>query len=198
MFFEKKLRKLQDNIRNKGWRIDHISWLPQEKLECYNPKTPSTWLLIILGFICFFGGPVLLSKPNFSIWSGISIMVFGLVLLISSRYTAGLYLYGRFVPVEAVCIDREVREFIDPDSIGSLIKNTFWKPRILCKFQFQGCSYQVTPIIVKIFAFNTKEEVHCFLDKRIDENGKCTLWINPKNPLHTVFHRRPRTGPYTV
>lgn len=198
MFAEKKLRKLQDNIRNSGWRIQHISWLPEEKVESYNPKNASTWLFIIFGFLCFFGGPILLSKPDFPVWVGIAIMVIGLVLLLSSRYTAGHFLYARFVAVEAVCTDREIREFVDPDSAGSLIKSTFWKPRILCNFEFENRSYQVTPIIVKIVAFNTKEGADCFLDQRVDKNGNCTLWIDPENPLHAVFHKKPKTGPYTV
>jgi hypothetical protein len=198
MFGEKKLRKLQDEIRNGGWRIQHISWLPPGKVERYGPGNLSTWCLIILGFACFFAGPALLSEAGFPIWAGISIMVFGLALLMFSRFSAGRFLYGRFVPVKAVCLDREVREFIDPDTVGDLIENTFWKPRILCEFEFRDKCYQVTPIIVKTLAFNTEEGVHRFLNKRLDSDGKCTLWIDPENPLHAVFHKKPKTGPYTA
>jgi hypothetical protein len=198
MFAEKKLRNSQDNIRNKGWRIQHISWLPNGKVESYNPKNISTWLLVILGFMCFLGGPILLSKSNFPVWGGIAIMVFGLLLLFSSRFTAGRDLYGHFIEVEAICTDREIREFVDPDSVDSLIKSTFWVPRILCEFEFQNAKYRVTPIITNTIAFNSKEGASRFLDKRINEQGKCTLWINPKNPLHSTFHKKPKTGPYTV
>jgi hypothetical protein len=125
-------------------------------------------------------------------------MIIGLILLIVSRYTTGYFIYNSFISAEADCVDREIREFIDTDSIGSLIRQTFWEPRILCEFEFRGSAYWVTPIILKLFAFKTKEEATLFLDKRIDENGKCTLWIDPNYPLHSVFHKKPRTGPYTV
>lgn len=198
MFGEKKLRKLQDEIRNSGWRIRHISWLPPGKVERYGPGNPSTWFLILLGLACFFGGPVLLCQPGFLAWAGIPIMVFGLILVGLSRYAAGRFLYGRFVPVKAVCLDREVQEFIDPDSIGSLTENTFWLPRILCEFEFRNQSYRVTPIIVKTVAFKTEEGVHRFLNKRLDSDGQCTLWVDPENPLHAIFHKKPKTGPYTA
>lgn len=198
MFFGKQLRKFQDNMRNSGWRIQHISWLPDDKVETYNPKSPVTWFLIIAGLFCFLGSPVLLSQQIFSTGIIISIMIFGLVLLMSSRFAAGYFRYGHFVPVEAVCMDREIREYKDPDSMEAFNNITFWQPRILCAFEFQNKTYKVTPIIVKINAFRKEETAKKFLDKRIDENGKCTLWINPKNPLHTVFHKKPITGPYTV
>ncbi|MFH1984640.1 MAG: hypothetical protein ABIL58_22595 [Pseudomonadota bacterium] len=139
-----------------------------------------------------------MSKPDFPIRGSIAIMVIGLVLLLSSRYTSGHSLYARFVAVKAVCVDRETRDFVDPDSVKSLIKSTFWKPRILCNFEFESRSYQVTPIIFKMVAFNTKEGVDRYLDQRIDKNGNCTLWIDPENPLHAVFHKKPKNGPYTV
>jgi hypothetical protein len=198
MFVEKKLRKLQDNIRNKGWRIQHIPWLPEGKVETYTPKNASTWLFIISGLLCFLGGPVLLSKLSFPVWGVIAVMLLGLALLFCSRYAAGFFLYGHFVPVEAVCIDREFQEFVHPDSMDSLTENTFWQPRILCAFQFEDKTYKVTPIIVKTVAFKSKEGVQRFLDKRINEKGKCILWIDPNYPRHTVFHKKPITGPYTV
>lgn len=116
----------------------------------------------------------------------------------ASRFSYGRNLFGRFEAVQGVCVDREVQEFEDPDSVGSFVKNTFWAPRILCEFDYKGTRYRVTPIIVKLTAFSTKEDVNRFLDERINSDGTCTLWVNPKNPLHTVFHKKPVTGPYTV
>lgn len=198
MSLEMKLRKLQDGIRDRGWRIKHVSWLPEGKLEYYGPNNISTWLLVIFGLLCFLGGPVLSSKLSLPVWGVIALMVFGLVLLMLSRYAAGHFLYSRFVSVEALCVDKEIREFICPDSAGSLTESTFWVPRILCNFEFRNQSFRVTPIIVKTVAFSSKKGADHFLEKRMDANGKCRLWIDPDNPLHAVFHKKPVTGPYTV
>jgi hypothetical protein len=197
MTVERKLRKIQDTIRNSGWRIQHIPWQPEGRLEYHIPKDGITWALVVSGFVCFFG-PILLLGRGFSAWMVISLMVFGLVLLFASRFSFGRNLFYAFEAVEAACIDREILEVEDPDSIGSFNNNTFWVPRILCEFDYQGRRYRVTPIIVKIVAFNSEEGAKNFLDDKIDSKGKCTLWVNPKNPLHTVFHKKPKTGPYTV
>jgi hypothetical protein len=198
MLGEKRLRDWQDNLRNSGWRIQHVSWLPDGKVEAYGPRSTSAWLLLLSGFGCFFGGPLLLSQPGFPVWGGITIMLFGLVLLFFSRYASGRDLYGNFVPVDGICIDRDVREFIDPESVGDLVENTFWAARILCEFEYRNTPYRVTPIIAKISAFRTEEEAHRYLDQRMDEAGHCKLWVAPNNPLHTIFHQKPKAGPYTV
>jgi hypothetical protein len=195
---EKKLRKLQDNLRNAGWRIQHIPWQPEGKLEYYSPGSLLSWMLILVGFAGFFGGIPLLSKNIVSTPVGIGIMICGLLLLFSSRFSTGYRLYRKYVRVNAKCLDREVLEYEDPDSYGSLRKITYWAPRILCEFSHNGKQYTVTPIIVKTVAFGTEESVNKFLDDRIDSNQNCTLWINPDNPLQTIFHKKPITGPYTV
>lgn len=198
MMFERKLRKIQDNIRNSGWRIQHIPWQTKDKLEYFNPQNNVTKMLMFSGFACFIGPIFTLGRLALPVWVIISIMIVGLLLLMASRFSYGRNLFGKFEAVEAICIDREVQEFEDPDSVGSFTKNTFWAPRILCEFDYHGTRCRVTPIIVKTVAFSTKESVNRFLKERIDSDGICTLWVNPKNPLHTVFHKKPRTGPYTV
>jgi len=198
MRIEKKLRHLQDNLRNAGWRIQHIPWQPEGKLEVYGPSSALQWLLILAGFGGFLGGIPLISNRVVSTPVGIGIMLGGLLLLFLSRFATGYRLYRHYVRVEAKCIDREVLEYEDPDSAGSLTKNTFWAPRILCEYRYNGQTYRVTPIIVKTVAFNTESRVHKFLDDRIDPDGNCTLWINPETPLQTFLHQKPVTGPHTV
>jgi hypothetical protein len=198
MIFENRLRKLQDRLRNAGWRIQHIPWQPEGKLEIHNPKDPYTWLLLLAGFAGFFGGIPLLSNNTVSTPVGIGIMIGGLLLLFLSRFTTGYNLYRKYIRVDAICIDREVQEFEDIESCGSLTKNTFWAPRILCEYKYKGQIFTVTPIIVKMVAFNTEDGVNKFLDDRIDVNQKCTLWINPDLPLQTFFHKKPITGPHTA
>ena len=194
---EQKLRKLQDNLRNAGWRIQHIPWQPEGKLEYYNPNNLYTWLLILVCFAGFFGGIPLISENIVFVPVGSGIMIGGILCLTLSRYTTGYCLYRHYVRVDAKCIDREVKEFIDPESAGSLIKNTFWAAIIKCEYSYQGKKYTVTPIIVKIVAFNTEQGINQFLDNRIAGNQNCTLWINPEAPLQTFFHKKPLTGPYT-
>ena len=197
MGIERKLRILQDNLRNAGWRIQHIPWQPEGKLEYYNPPDAVAWLLIIVGFAAFFGGIPLMTGNIVSTPVGIGIMVGGIVLLAASRFAAGYRLYRHYVRVDAKCLDRDVQEFQDPDSAGSLIKNTYWTPRILCEYRYQGRTHTVTPIIVKKVAFSTERDVHKFLDDRIDRDQNCTLWINPEVPLQTFFNKKPGTGPHT-
>ena len=197
MLFERKLRKLQDQLRNAGWRIQHIPWQPEGKLEVYNPGDPFTWLLIVAGCAAFFGGVPLLSRSIVSTPSGIGIMIGGILLLLLSRFTTGYTLYRKYIRVDATCIDREIREYEDPESSGSLIKNTFWTPRLLCQYNHNGQTFTVTPIIVKMIAFGSEEAVNNFLADRIDDDRHCTLWINPDAPLQTFFHKKPMTGPHT-
>jgi hypothetical protein len=198
MRIERRLRRLQDNLRNAGWRIQHIPWQPEGRLEYYIPPSPAAWLLILAGFAAFFGGIPLISNGFVSTPVGIGIMVGGIVLLMTSRFATGLALYRHYVRVDAKCLDRDIQEFEDPDNAGSLIKNTYWAPRILCEYRYQGQTYTVTPIIVKTTAFRSERDVRQFLDERIDRDQKCTLWINPAVPLQTFFHKRPITGPHTA
>ena len=198
MKLEKKLRTIQDNLRNAGWRIQHIPWQPKGKLEWYGPDNFLSWLLILAGFAGFFGGIPLLSNNMVSTPAGIAIMISGLALLFLSRFSTGYFLYRSYVRVDARCLDREIQEFEDFESSGSLIKKTFWAPRLLCEYTYKGQNYTVTPIIVKMTAFNKKGDVERFLEQRIDLQHHCTLWINPKVPLQTFFRVKPRTGPYTV
>lgn len=198
MSIERTLRKTQDNLRNSGWRIKHIPWQPEGKPEYYNPQDHVTRLLIVSGIACFIGPLFIFGRLDLPVWGMIGIMITGLLLLMASRFSYGRNLYATFEPVEATCIDRDVQEFEDLDSVGSFPRSTFWAPRILCEFDYRGTRYRVTPIIVKLSAFSTEERVNRFLEDRIDNNGMCRLWVNPKNPLHTVFHKRPKTGPYTV
>jgi len=197
MRIERKLRHWQDNLRNAGWRIQHIPWQPEGKLEYYNPPDLVTWLLILTGFGAFFGGVPLMNANIVSTPVGIGIMVGGIVLLLASRFAAGYRLYRHFVRVDAKCLDRDVQEFKSPDNAGTLIKNTFWAPRILCEYRYNGQTRTVTPIIVKTVAFSTEHEAHAFLNSRIDRDQNCTLWINPEVPLQTFFHKKPVTGPHS-
>ena len=139
-----------------------------------------------------------MGNQTVSIPVGIGIVIAGLLMLLASRFAAGYIMYRGFIPVQATCIDREVREFEDPHSKSSLKRITYWYPRILCEYYYEGQTYRVTPVIAKTTASGNEESAKNFLDVRIGPDKRCTLWINPKNPLQTVFHKKPLMGVYTV
>lgn len=197
MGLQRKLRNLQDKLRNEGWRIEYIPWQEDGKPE-YVFNSPTTYIMIIIGLACFFGGIVLMGNQTVSIPVGIGIIIAGLLVLLASRFAAGYIMYRGFIQVQATCIDREVREIEDPESKSSLTRITYWYPRILCEYDYEGQTYRVTPVIAKTIASNNEESVNGFLDARIGPDKRCTLWINPKNPLQTVLHKKPLMGVYTV
>lgn len=188
MRIEHKLRKLQDALRNAGWRIRHIPWQPDGKPEYFVPRDPVTKVLLVLGLVCFLGG---IPLNQVSIPLGIGTMLLGLAALFASRFSMGYFAYRSYVPVRARCIDREIIEYEDPDSIDSLIKTTYWAPRVLCEYEHDGHTHRVTPIIPRVTAFATRQGVERFLAERIGPGQACTLWVNPDNPLQTILHKRP-------
>ena len=195
MGLEQKIRKLQDRVRNAGWRIGNIPWQEDGKPEYYF-NTPLTLGMVFVGLIGFFGGVFLLVGHSTSIPLGIGVAVAGLLILLSSRFAAGYFLYRDFERVDAKCLDQEVRKFEDPDSVGSINRITYWVPRILCEFTYKGRTYRVTPTIAKQCAFPDEKSAVQFLQERMDPDRRCTLWINPANPLQTVFHKKPLMAVY--
>ena len=93
------------------------------------------------------------------------------------------------MPVAARCIDREIRRTTDPDSSRDV-----WLFRLLCAFVFEEQEYLVTPESVKE-CFDSEGAVRDYLDQRIDAEGNCRLYIDPKNLLHAVFHSKRRMPP---
>ena len=200
MLIEKKLRNLQDNSRNSGWRIQWIPWQASGKPE-YVYNTRLTLFLIIIGIVMFFGGILLIAKldsdPKFisiakfnHTWIGIGVSVFGMIVLFGSRVVAAYQKQKGWIKVEAVCIDREVASGRDysGDSNGTI----YWDFRLLCVFKFNGKQYKVTPESSKIVGFGTEDGVNEYLNSRISSDNKCFIYINPNNPLHAVFDRKQR------
>lgn len=185
MWVEKKIRNLQDSMRNSGWRIQWIPWQDSGKPE-YVFNTRLTLFLIIVGIGMFFGG-IFLSKFNPS-WFGIGVIVFGLFILFGSRVVAAYQKQKGWIKVEATCIDREVAAGRDYSGDGN--GTVFWEYRLICVFNFNGKQYRVTPESSKIIGFNTENEVNEYLDSKISFENKCFLYIDPNNPLHAVLDRK--------
>ena len=190
MGLESWLRKYQDRFRDAGWRIKHINWLEDGKLEYYGNK-PSALIFVILGLAAFFGGIWMISTQRVTAFQGICVSMGGLFLLFISRYVAGYFLYRHYVPVIAICLDRDLQEFEDVDPDGrSFTKKTFWSFRLLCEYYLDGHRRQVTPMAAKRF-FSSARDIESYLGRLIDADGWCRLWVNPDNPLQTIFHKKP-------
>lgn len=58
-----------------------------------------------------------------------------------------------------------------------------WAFRLVCEFELDGRRFTVTPDYWSTFI--SEGSVQNFLGKVVSPDGKCQLWVNPKNPLQT-------------
>ena len=191
MGIQQRLRAFQDRLRDAGWRIKHIPWHEDGKLEMFGNTLPAL-LCVIPGIGAFLGGIWLITRGTLTVAEGISVSIAGLLLSFLSRLVDGFFQYRNYVPVDAVCLDIDIQEFedADPDPGHRFGKKTFWSARILCEHPFGERSWRVTPMMPKR-VFATRDKVHLYLDERMDANRRCRLWVNPENPLQTIFHDKP-------
>ena len=201
MSLQEEIRDLQDATLNSGWRIKRIPWLPPGKLETvYN--TPLTLVMGLGGAVSFlvvFGGILLMGAgilPQIKhegsptrVYLVMGIGLLGLVSMFLSRFVATKQKYSGWIKVQATRQDSEIR-------LGWIFNGKqrcdSWEYRLQCDFEHQGQHYTVTPQTMHLTVFKTQEQLEAFLDQRIDSDGSCTLWIDPRNPLHTCFHEKPR------
>ncbi len=195
MGMQKHLRSMQDNIRNSGWRIQFIPWMEQGKVEVM-PTSPFGCLVIMAGLLGFLGGIYLITQNILDVAPGIAVSIGGLGLLFLSRYVTGYFAYRNFVLVDGRCVDWEVIKFKD-DEPGSLRKEYYYAVRIMCEYERDGQVVRVTPILPGSTWFKSEEKAKAYLTDRMNDQGECMLWVNPKNSLHTVFHKKPLV-PLTV
>lgn len=180
------LRALQDRIRNTGWRIQWIPWQEPGKLETvYNTRLT---LLTGFGGIAIFIGAIVFmvyrsSKmgeiPPRELIAPISIAVSGWIIALLGRFYAAKHKQAGWRQVTAQVIDQEIQG----DDEG-------WAYRLLCKITFEGREYTVTPEPSHSIAFSSKLAAHRYLASHISSEAECQLLIDPKNPLHAVFHKK--------
>lgn len=136
----------------------------------------------IFGTILFMSGIFagLMIKTLFAI--GIAIAVAGLAIGLISILLRGRIARRNWKKVQAVVIDKECKRVLgNPGQNGGV--TTCWAFRLLCEFELEGRRFTVTPDYWSTFI--SEGSVQGFLEKVVSPDGKCQLWVNPKNPLQT-------------
>jgi hypothetical protein len=150
----------------QGWRIQEIP---------YTEAAQPTWPMA-LGGLTFLGGLaacVLTNKMSYLYLAvGGWAFGFGMCLVLAKVKRRG------WVKVEAICEDREMRR-------AGVRKDRRWDFRLLCRFQFQGVDCSATPDYWHKFL--SEKSLTRFLDRHIGADGRCWLYVNPKEPRQADF-----------
>ncbi|MBU1106832.1 MAG: hypothetical protein KKB51_09215 [Candidatus Riflebacteria bacterium] len=164
--------KLGDKSSKNGeWRIKPIPFRDP------NAMMETNWGAF-LGALLFIGG----------IFAGIKIKalfvvsIFGLIVGLVSILFRGRIARRNWKKVLANCIDKEWKSVFGAPGQGGGTRKT-WTFLFLCEFEMDGKYYTVTPDYWSTFV--SEGRVQGFLEKVISSDGKCQLWVNPKNPLQT-------------
>lgn len=182
-----KLRDFQDKIRDRCWRIKWIPWQGLGQVE-YIYNTPLTLFTGFGGAAVFFGSVYLLVNRHAQ-WRVLAVGLVGLVMIFLGRIYAAFNKQAGWMRLTARCIDREILECHFPHR-GNI--KIVWEYRLLCVFAHNGNEYRVTPEASHIAGFQSKDLVQKYLDERIQPDGTCQLWIDPRNHLHAVFDKKQR------
>ena len=187
MTLQNTLREIQDQARDRGWRIQWIPWQPDGKVEVvYN--TPLT-LATGLGGAGLFLYSIFRVVSHKAPPSFILVGVAGLVLAMLGRFYAAWRQQHGYVEVEAVCEDIEVQKF---SGGGRRHQANSWQVRLLCLFTLDNKSYRVTPTVPILSGFLSEAAALEYLRGRMDNQGRCRLHVDPSNPLHAVFDKKAR------
>jgi hypothetical protein len=116
----------------------------------------------------------------------IAVAVAGLAITLLGIISSAYQKQAGWIHVEAQCIDHEIKKYAkEPGDITAT-----WGYRLVCVFRYEGNEYKVTPELSHLVSFNSEKQVKKYLSERIDANGYCQLWLDPKNPLHTIFQKK--------
>jgi len=179
-------------VSEDDWRIKHIAWQSKPGFKRIH-QTRFSMFCISAGLLTMAASLILVITKHVSIiwllgWP------LGMGIIFLGRMQARSDDYKDWFQVEATCHDRESHSFqghnINPGETNML---DYYAIRILCSYKHQGEEWFVTPIISKVTEITSQKGVDRFLDDHINIHGKCTLWVNPKNPLHTSFPGKPTT-----
>lgn len=178
----------QEKMRNKSWRIQRIPWKKDGKAEWVH-NTPLSFGLALLGLIIFLAPIVLVLKDSIPKPAAFFAVV-GIGLLFVSRVVAARSQFRGWIPMDAVCVNRETRKR-KRKSQSSKKWRTRWQFRVLCQFEHNGETWEVTPDCQTVF--RSEKALEEYLGRTIAEDGVCRIHVDPENPLHAVFHEIPAT-----
>ena len=188
MSIKQKLRDYQDQIRDRGWRIKWIPWQEPGQAE-YIHNTPLTLLTGFGGAALFFVSVVYLIVFKHAQWPILAVGLAGLVMIFLGRIYASINKQAGWLYLTARCIDRDIQERHYP-SKGNV--KIIWEFRLICEFTHNGTKYRVTPEASHTAGFQSQDLVQKYLNARMQPDSTCKLWVNPQNPLHTVFDKKQR------
>lgn len=130
----------------------------------------------ILGALLFIGGIFagLINRALFAL------SMAGLATGLISILFRGRLARRSWRKVQAVVIDKEHKHVLgNPGQNGGV--QMCWAFRLVCEFELNGRRFTVTPDYWSTFI--SENSVQNFLGKVVTPDGKCQLWVNPKNPL---------------
>lgn len=110
MAFQKRLRNMQDRLRNAGWRIQWIPWWEPDKPEVINQKNPISLIGIVIFIGVFFWSDYLFFGVKLTPGQIIAIAVSGLGIMMSGTILSAFQLQFGWKRIDAQCIDREICE----------------------------------------------------------------------------------------
>lgn len=154
------LRTYREEFAGRGWRIQEIPY-----------RHSQTVWPFALGGLCFIGGVAAMIGSGRAWWLLVS--VGGLAFGFGGNLVMARVNRSGWIKVDAVCTDREIRRV----RTG---KGGTWTFRLLCHFQHQGSTFWTTPYYWR--AFCSEAGVNQFLENHIGQDGRCFLYINPKEP----------------
>ena len=166
-----RLRKFQDESANVGWRIHLIPFDDSSK-----PMMIQTNWYALIGAIVFVGGCGLYFRKHDINY--IYIAAAGLLFAFVGLWFVARNKRRGWVKIEVECVDREIKKSFSN-------KGYTWAFRLVCKFNYDNKNYSVTPIFWR--TFGSENSIKKFLASKIHGDGRCFLYVNPKNPLQTDF-----------
>ncbi|MGB5444164.1 MAG: hypothetical protein WBM99_01550 [Psychromonas sp.] len=162
----KSAEKLSQNLQ---WRIKPIPFRdPYSKMKT-NWGALFGALLFVVGI---FAG--------FKIEALFIVSLLGFVLMLVCIFLKGRILRRNWVKVLAQCTDKEWKPVLGAAGRNGGVSKT-WAFQLLCEFELNGTRYTVTPGYWSTFI--SESRLQTFLGKVTSSDGKCLLWVNPKNPL---------------
>lgn len=157
---------------NLGWRIQVIPYDDQSKALRYETNGYA-----LTGALLFLTGIVIYLAMRNMFFIGIAL--FGFLVMIAGIIYKERNKYKSWKLVKAVCVDREIKGYRSSAGYKSS-----WSFRLVCEFRMNGQKYRVTPEVYWR-SFSSESSIRYFLARRINREGYCLLYVNPKNPLQT-------------